>query len=114
VAAGPTTASKKQKQHQEITSSLHPFKADFCDHFETSCLAYEHVKPVLDGMCEKLGRKKSELLLYDPYFCSGTVVKRLQSLGYSNVVHENVDFYHRIKTKTVPNFDVLITNPPYR
>ena len=115
------TSFKKQKLDKRAVSSsthpsndAHPFQADFCDHFETSSQAYEHVKPVLDSMCEMSGRSKSEFVLYDPYYCSGTVVKRLHSLGYPNVVHENIDFYSRIETSTVPDFNVLITNPPYR
>lgn len=73
----------------------------------------------------------------DPYYCNGTVKKQLASLGYTNVINECKDFYSLIENDngnellhyyyyfdnylknktnvrcTVPNYDVLITNPPF-
>jgi hypothetical protein len=37
----------------------------------------------------------------------------LNSLGFSNVIHQNRDFYADVKNNTIPKHDVLVTNPPY-
>jgi hypothetical protein len=37
----------------------------------------------------------------------------LKSLGLVNVINECVDFYTAIEEETVPEYDVLITNPPF-
>ena len=51
--------------------------------------------------------------IYDPFFCNGAVVRHLNALGFTKVIHENRDFYADVKNKTVPEYDILITNPPY-
>jgi len=43
----------------------------------------------------------------------GAVVRHLATLGFTNVIHENVDFWALVKTKKVPSYDVLLTNPPF-
>ena len=40
-------------------------------------------------------------------------MNRLNSLGFMNVINENKDFYERIRNNELPEFDVLVTNPPY-
>jgi hypothetical protein len=37
----------------------------------------------------------------------------LNDIGYTNVVHENADFYGLITRGDFPRHDVLVTNPPY-
>jgi len=56
---------------------------------------------------------KSSLTLYDPYYCNGRTKALLKQLGFDNVVHEKRDFYGDIRDGTVPEYDVLVTNPPY-
>ena len=41
------------------------------------------------------------------------MIKHLNALGFSNVIHENRDFYKDVKLSKVPDYDILITNPPY-
>lgn len=37
----------------------------------------------------------------------------MKEIGYENVYNECEDFYEKIKLNQTPNYDVLITNPPY-
>jgi len=53
------------------------------------------------------------LRIYDPFYCNGAVVKHLNALGFYKVIHENRDFYADVANKKVPEYDILITNPPY-
>lgn len=89
------------------------FAADADDHCETAPEAYEHIKPLLNQLCALLGKGPADLQIYDPYFCAGSVVRNLAQLGFPNVYNKNEDFYRTIEDGTVPEHDVLITNPPY-
>ena len=86
-----------------------PFSVDPLDHAESPAVAYSHIIPVLELICTKLSKSKSELIIYDPYYCRGSVVGHLGTLGFSNVINRNVDFYQ----KPLMEFDVIVTNPPY-
>ena len=44
-----------------------------------------------------------------PYYCAGSVIDRLGALGFGDVRNDNADFYTRI----APEYDVLVTNPPF-
>lgn len=48
-----------------------------------------------------------------PYFCAGGVKDKLGACGFPNVYNKCEDFYARIRTKTTPEYDILVTNPPY-
>lgn len=89
------------------------FVPDSKDHCETSPTAYMHLAPMLNLLALKLGKKPSELAIYDPYFCAGSVVKHLAALGFANVYNTNEDFYAVAAAGTVPAHDVVVTNPPY-
>jgi hypothetical protein len=67
----------------------------------------------LDFIAKSLGKKRDSLIIYDPYYCDGGVKAKLASLGFSNVINENEDFYEKIESDTIPSHDVLLTNPPY-
>jgi hypothetical protein len=41
------------------------------------------------------------------------VKSHLNACGFPNVYNKCEDFYSRIRTKTTPEYDILITNPPY-
>ncbi|CAN0209324.1 unnamed protein product, partial [Laminaria digitata] len=84
-----------------------------CDHCETSELAYAHIAPLLSALAVELGKTPEELVIYDPYFCQGSTVRRLASLGFPRVYNRNEDFYEAVKSGTVPDYDVLVTNPPF-
>ena len=53
------------------------------------------------------------LSIWDPYYCAGKVKVHLMKLGFTNVVNENQDFYAVANTPRQPEFDVLLTSPPY-
>ncbi len=50
---------------------------------------------------------------WDPYYCEGSVVAHLSSLGFTSVRNEPVDFYAEVAAGRVPEHDVLLTNPAY-
>jgi len=86
-----------------------PFSVDPLDHAESPAVAYSHITNVLETVCKQLGKSKENLVIYDPYYCKGSVVSNLADLGYTNVINRNVDFY----THPLKEFDVIVTNPPY-
>lgn len=97
------------------------FEVDAGDHFETPIAALEDVAAVLRFAARARARARgqpiegvaSRLRVYDPYFCTGRVAEMLGGLGFPAVVNWNRDFYRDIQEDTLPEFDVLLTNPPY-
>jgi len=89
------------------------FQVDDTDHCETPIQAYKDLLPVLDRIAKSLNKKRSNLVIYDPYYCDGGVKKKLISYGFNSVINLNRDFYDDIQKNTTPEYDVLITNPPY-
>lgn len=51
--------------------------------------------------------------IYDPYFCDGSVVKHLSSLGFESVYNKKEDCYAVWESKSESQFDAFLTNPPY-
>lgn len=49
----------------------------------------------------------------DPYFCAGSCVTHLSRLGFKDVYNRNEDFYAVAAAGRCPEFDVLVTNPPF-
>ena len=90
-----------------------PFVTDFNDHFETSRLALEHITPLLHHLSALLRKKPSDLIIYDPFYCKGSIVETYRSMGFSTVIHRNRDFYADVRQHAIPPYDVLVTNPPY-
>jgi hypothetical protein len=97
----------------EPRKPLYPYNPNSADHCETPSIAYEDISPVLFFLARAVGKTPSELRIYDPYFCAGSIKRHLVELGYSNVYNMCEDFYEKIATGTTPEYDVLITNPPY-
>lgn len=95
------------------TSHSLPFEAEADDHCETSHIAYVHIAPILTYIAEQIGKKPSNLQIYDPYYCAGTVVQHFNKLGFEDVYNKPEDFYQVIQDGCVPQHDVLVTNPPY-
>ena len=89
------------------------FEADWHDHCETPFEAYRDIEPLLFQLATKLGKTKSTLAVYDPYYCEGSMVKHLGRLGFTDVYNRNEDCYAVWAARRTPAFDVLITNPPY-
>lgn len=109
-----------QGQKKKIKASVadigaYPFEVDYCDHFETDIRALRDIEPLLFFWSRKLGKTKSSVRVYDPYYCQGRVIQNLKQLGLSaeNIFHEKRDFYKDIIQGKIPEYDLLITNPPY-
>ena len=95
------------------TDVTHAFEVDPDDHCETSPEAHKNVVNFLAKIAERVGKKPSELVIYDPYYCAGGTKRSFKTLGFENVINENVDFYDVIDRDEIPPHDVLVTNPPY-
>lgn len=67
----------------------------------------------MSEIAQELGKTPSTLRIYDPYFCTGTTKVLLKSMGFGNVYNENEDFYEKISTESLPDYDILVTNPPF-
>jgi len=90
-----------------------PFIPDEADHCETPLAAYRDLRPLLVILGKLLGKGVDELMVYDPYYCTGRVKEHLQSLGLTKVHNECEDFYKTAEENLVTDFDILVTNPPY-
>jgi len=104
-------ASRKLKQR--VSTALHKFKCSKDDHCETPGKAYDDVIPILNWYADRLGKSKASLSIYDPYFCNGAVIRNFASRGFLNVYNRNEDFYAVTSKNQQPDFDVIVTNPPY-
>ena len=107
----PTSASASA--NLEEGRPRYSFQVDDTDHCETPMQAYKDLLDVLDRIAKSLNKKRSNLIIYDPYYCDGGVKKKLFSYGFTSVINRNRDFYEDIKKNNTPEYDVLITNPPY-
>jgi hypothetical protein len=84
-----------------------PFETDPDDHCESPLEAYNDIAPLLQ-LCG------SNVSIYDPYYCDGTVAKNLNTLGFPDVYNRKEDCYQVwASSKSYPSFNVLVTNPPY-
>lgn len=99
-----------QQQEDEI---IYPYDVQSDDHCETPIEAYEDICCFLNYIAEKLQKPHQNLLIYDPFYCEGSMVERMATLGYSNVYNRKEDFYQIQANGTVPDYDILLTNPPY-
>ena len=108
-----TPKKSKQELSPSNLSSRWPFPTDYNDHFETSFQAIVDLEPALFKLCQLLNKDKKQLIIYDPYFCQGSIKQHYEKLGFERIINENRDFYHDIDNNTLPEYDVLITNPPY-
>lgn len=41
------------------------------------------------------------------------MVENLKSLGFNHIYNKKEDFYKVIENNKIPEYDILITNPPY-
>jgi hypothetical protein len=102
-----------------VTDSLretevnYPYTVDDDDHCESPREAYEDITGILSRIAKVLGKTAATLTIYDPYFCEGTMVRHLHELGFESVYNRKEDFYAKISDGTTPDYDVLVTNPPY-
>ncbi|CAK9018278.1 Uncharacterized protein SCF082_LOCUS14012 [Durusdinium trenchii] len=75
--------------------------------------AYQDAAVVLEEVAGALGKTRSTLRIYDPFFCDGGVVHALGRLGFDHVYNKCEDFYAMVARDALPEFDVLLTNPPF-
>jgi hypothetical protein len=125
-AAEPPPKAARPASHPKLLTALHTkgtaytpalqpraFDADPTDHCETPFAAYRDVEPFLFRIALALKRTKATLRIYDPYFCEGSAVKHLATLGFETVYNRNEDFYAALESGAVPEHDVVVTNPPF-
>ncbi|KAL1518629.1 hypothetical protein AB1Y20_002917 [Prymnesium parvum] len=125
-------ARRHHARHRDFLSQW-AFATSYNDHFETPAEAYADVLPVLRAVAlqrwrREHGRKRkraeeegvaesalSQLVVYDPYYCQGSMRHALATLGVAaeRCINENRDFYKDVDECTAPPHDVLVTNPPY-
>ena len=104
--------AKAEVQHPAAKASL-SFDADWHDHCETPFDAFRDIEPLLFRIAQALGRTKETLRIYDPYFCEGTMRAHLARLGFTDVHNVDEDCYAVWEDGRTPEFDVLVTNPPF-
>jgi len=106
------------------TSLSFPYDVEPDDHCETPPNSYEDIAPLLQKL--KSINSNSDITIYDPYYCDGSVISNLSNLGFPNVYNKKEDCYKVWKKMSAggsnsdgddvsnyPNYDVLVTNPPY-
>ena len=92
----------------------HAFRVDDArDHAETPFNAFRDLAPFLLELARLRGILPQALRIYDPYYCAGSVVGHLNRLGFSFVINRNEDFYAAAARGALPQFDVIVTNPPF-
>ena len=91
----------------------YPYEVIPDDHCETPVEAYQDISPLLNLYAQSIQKTSSSVFIYDPFFCEGSMVERMNQLGFTNVYNRKEDFYHMKDTKQTPNYDLLMTNPPY-
>jgi hypothetical protein len=92
---------------------IYPYEVTDDDHCETPLQAYEHIKRFLSDIATFLNKTIAELIIYDPFYCEGSVVERLRLLGFESVYNVKEDFYQVHLENRLPRYDVMVTNPPY-
>jgi hypothetical protein len=88
---------------------IFPYETIQIDHCETPREAYVDIVPIL----KRLKGDRDELRIYDPFYCDGAVKRHLEALGFDNVYNEREDFWRVAAENRMPEFDVLLTNPPF-
>ena len=106
-------SGRQNDERQQCRRPEYAFEVDDTDHCETPLQAYQDLRDVLDRLCKALQKTRTTVSIYDPYYCDGGVRTKLASMGYANVINRNRDFYYDIANGDTPDYDILITNPPY-
>lgn len=91
----------------------YPYQISDDDHCETPLEAYQDICNILEEYAKSINKTRESLIIYDPYFCEGSMIERLKDLGFYSVYNKKEDFYQQIQLQQIPTYDVLVTNPPY-
>ena len=108
-----STSSGRNDAADALAHEEYPYIVDDDDHCESPLEAYSDISGFLNELAKELNKTPETLAIYDPYYCEGSVVARLNSLGFKNVYNRKEDFYAVAASNSLPNFDVMVTNPPY-
>ena len=104
---------RNDANEQQSGENDYPYTVNEDDHCETPVEAYSDIASLLNRLAVSIGKTDEKLKIYDPYHCEGSVIARLATIGFGNVYNEKEDFYASILNNEVPEYDVLVTNPPY-
>jgi hypothetical protein len=122
------TSAKKKKSSSSSSTPLpqtnpsetsvdirdeYPYEVIPDDHCETPLEAYQDISPLLQLFAQSIQKTAASLSIYDPFFCEGSMVERVGSLGFTNVYNRKEDFYSMKSSSQLPSFELLLTNPPY-
>ena len=112
---GDNVTSSQHPNHAPTGGPSFPYPTNPDDHCETPLQSYKDIVPILNQLCKSYGgiNNTDSMKIYDPYYCDGSVVKHLSSLGFSNVYNKKEDCYVVWKSNSEPQYDVFLTNPPY-
>jgi hypothetical protein len=106
-------AQAAPESHHATTPAAHSWDTEDADHCETPAEAYADIAELLEWLARRLKRRRETLRIYDPYYCAGGTAAKLGALGFEHVYNRCEDFYARLETGNLPEYDVLVTNPPY-
>lgn len=115
-------SKKTYSKPNQFDEKYWKFDTDYNDHFETPLVAYIDIYNTIVEIAKILKKPLRDLVIYDPYYCKGStsiLINRVFQMILPNenitikVINENRDFYQDIKKNKVPQYDILITNPPY-
>lgn len=112
---------KEQKEKKRKANEIeeqgdlddYPYTVNDDDHCETPVEAYSDISTFLSRISVMVKKTNETLKIFDPYHCEGSVISRLGSIGFKTVHNEKEDFYASILNDEIPDYDVLVTNPPY-
>ena len=111
----PLSTSSTQVSSSSTTPDDHtyPYKVVNDDHCETPLESYKDIDDIIATYAISIGKQRSDVSIYDPYYCEGSMIERLHTLGYRDIYNKKEDFYEMIRLDRIPPYDVLVTNPPY-
>jgi hypothetical protein len=124
-SAQTTDDSHMNNNKNSWSSGSYPYPTDYNDHFETPACAYADIYPLLQYHLQKNKKSNNEaVIIYDPYFCTGSAATLMEQTFQRNkdklplpspvrIHHKKADFYVDIKQNKFPQYDILVTNPPY-
>ena len=104
---------RDSESDQQSEADDYPYTVNDDDHCETPVEAYSDIASFLNTVALSVGKTNEALKIFDPYHCEGSVIARLASIGFKNVHNEKEYFYATILNDEIPEYDVLVTNPPY-
>jgi hypothetical protein len=70
-------------------------------------VAYADIVPVLSSIAAALGKSHSDMVIFDPFYCQGSVRRHLAALGFPNVINvKQVSGY----AYSLPDYDCFPSN----